>query len=102
MSAVDVVRAMRKQDADADAAWYKCHVGTQRAVQLLKDQGVVHEADILQLAHTLQTLIERGQNQLVPHWAAIIQDLESLQAGCQDAIADDERDSDEAQCWAGV
>lgn len=101
MSAVDHVRAMRAQDNDATAAWPKCHPGTQHAVQVLKQQGALHEADILQLAHTMQTIVERGGNQLMPHWAAIISDLESLQAGCSDAI-NDEAESDEAQRYAGI
>jgi len=105
--AVAAVREMKAQDDAAAAAWPKCKPGTQHAIQTLKAQGQLFEADMLCLAHALQTLVERGNNQLMPHWAAIIIDLEGIQAGCSDAINDEAADAIArelitAQAWGGI
>ena len=93
---------MRKQDDDTAAAWPKCRALAQHAIQIIKQQGALDEAEVLCLAHAIQTLVERGGNQLMPHWAAIVDDLESLQAGCSDALDDEQAESDAAQRMGGV
>jgi hypothetical protein len=105
--AIEAVRALRAQDDEAAACWPLCKPGTQHAIQTLKAQGQLFEADMLCLAHALQTLVERGNNQLMPHWAAIIIALEGIQAGCSDAINDEAADAIArelitAQAWGGI
>ena len=105
--AIEAVRALRAQDDEAAACWPLCKPGTQHAIQTLKAQGQLFEADMLCLAHALQTLVERGGNQLMPHWKAVINDLESAQAACSDAIDDEAADAIArelitAQAWGGI
>ena len=105
--AVEAVRAMKAQDDDAAAAWPKCRALAQHAIQIIKQQGSLDEAEVLCLLHAMQSIVERGGNMLMPHWIAIVDDLESAQAACSDAIDDEAADAISrelitAQAWGGI